>query len=92
VGEYAKLYTIVGARLSELELGGDTISLTDSKTGQFLVFTSTAPETTAAETTAASTQASEGNSSPAVILVAAIGVVIVLIVVAYVYVIKKFYY
>jgi hypothetical protein len=92
VGEYAKLYTIVGARLSELERGGDTISLTDSKTGQFLVFTSTAPETTVAETTAASTQASEGNSSPAVILVAAIGVVIVLIVVAYVYVIKKFYY
>ncbi len=91
-GEYAKLYTIVGAKLVELERDGNAISLTDSKTGQFLIFTSTAPETTVAETTAANGSSDTGNASPAIILVAAIAVVIVMIVVAYVYVIKKFYY
>lgn len=91
-GEYAKLYTIAGAKLAELERGTNTISLTDSKMGQFLIFTSTAPETTVVETTAASGSSDTGFASPAVILVAAIAVVIVMIVVAYVYVIKKFYY
>lgn len=90
--EFARLYTIVGARLAELERDGDAISLTDTKTGQFLIFASTAPETTVPVTTAADTHASAGNTSSAIILVAAIGVVIVMIVVAYVYVIKKFYY
>lgn len=90
-GEYSKLYSIVGARLVELERG-DAISLTDSKTGQFLIFTSTAPETTVPETTEVKTSAPSPNASSAIILVAAIAAVIVMIVVAYVYVIKKFYY
>ncbi len=87
------LYSIIDGKVTKVSLDSKTVSLTDAKTGQFLIFSSSADETAASETTALPTDAPEDNNNGTVaLLVAAIAIAIVLIIVISVYVVKKFYW
>ncbi len=87
------LYSIIDGKVTKVSLDSGTVSLTDTKTGQFLIFSSSADETSAAETTALPTDApADNNSSAVALLIAAIVVAVVLMVVISVYVVKKFYW